>query len=143
MGGDEGDHPRSSRGHAGAGRRALDGDLVLDADSIPEADLGPLLERAGMPAELHVLVTTTTGYTFELDWAYPARLVGLEVDGYGVHLRSANVFDDDRFRRNELEADGWTILNVSARQLRRAPGRFLGQVRRSLQTPTNLRTPTG
>ena len=102
------------------------------ADSIPEGDLGHLLARWGIPAEHHVVVTTARGDTFEIDWSYPDVRLGLEVDGYGVHLRSEQAFDDDRLRRNELEIEGWQILNVSARQLRRAPRRFVEQVTRAL-----------
>lgn len=119
-------------------RRALKGKDLLAADSVPEADLGRVLARAGVPADLHVVVTTLTGYSFELDWAYPRERVGLEMDGYGIHLRSASAFDDDRFRRNELEAEGWRILNVTSRQLRRAPARFVDQVRRTLLLPASI-----
>jgi hypothetical protein len=101
------------------------------ADSVPERELGRILQRAGIAPVHHVIVTTSHGFTFELDWAYPDARLGLEMDGYGVHLRSVNAFDDDRFRRNELEIAGWTILNFTARQCRR-PSRVVDQVRRAL-----------
>ncbi|MFM2070234.1 MAG: hypothetical protein RLZZ623_497 [Actinomycetota bacterium] len=75
------------------------------------------------------MVTTATGFTYELDWAYPDVLVGLEMDGYGIHMRSVGAFDDDRFRRNELENEGWQILNFTARQVQRQPSRVVQQVR--------------
>jgi len=90
------------------------------ADSKPEAELGLLLVRHGFPMPvLHHLVTVGSGRTYELDWSYPELMVAFEVDGYGVHLRSLDVFENDRERRNELEIDGWSILNFTKRQIAR------------------------
>jgi hypothetical protein len=113
-------------------RRLLADRDILEADSVPEADLGVLLAKHGVPPTLHVLVTTAHGATFELDWAYPDAMVGLELDGYGVHLRSADAFDGDRDRRNELVLAGWEIFNFSSRMCRRNPARVVDQVRRAL-----------
>lgn len=107
------------------------GGVVVEADSAAEARLGKLLARAGLEPEHHVVVTTSGGYVFELDWAYPALRIGLELDGYGIHLRSAGAFEDDRFRRNELEIDDWRILNFTDRQSQR-PGYVVDQVRRAI-----------
>lgn len=118
--------------HPGARRlRPLLGELVEDVDSVAEARLGSILGQAGIAPELHTLVTTAAGHTFELDWSYPSLQIGLEVDGYGIHLRSSHAFDADRWRRNELEIDGWQILNFTARHLRR-PSSVVSQVRRAL-----------
>ncbi|MBI5089626.1 MAG: type IV toxin-antitoxin system AbiEi family antitoxin domain-containing protein [Actinobacteria bacterium] len=103
-----------------------------DADSVAERRLGEMLRKAGLPAEHHVVVTTSHGDTFELDWAYPAHRVGLEMDGYGIHMRSVHAFDRDRLRRNELENEGWQILNFTERHLRRSPDRVVRQVREAL-----------
>jgi very-short-patch-repair endonuclease len=102
------------------------------ADSVAEHRLGELLLCSGLAAEHHVIVTTATGYTYELDWAYPDALVGLEMDGFGIHMRSVGVFDDERFRRNELENEGWQILNFTERQVRRQSSRVVQQVRAAL-----------
>ena len=120
-----GNHP------GGRALRARLSALFDEVDSVEEAKLGAILRDAGIGPELHHLVTTAHGDTFELDWAYPDVLIGLEVDGYGIHLRSEGVFDDDRWRRNELEIDGWQILNFTSRHVRR-PARVAGQVRRAL-----------
>jgi hypothetical protein len=102
------------------------------ADSPLEHRLGELLEHAGLPAVHHVVVTVSSGRIYEIDWAFPNERLGIEVDGYGVHLRSVNAFDDDRWRRNELENEGWQILNFTSGHLRRSPGRVVGQVRQAL-----------
>ncbi len=113
-------------------------DVIEGADSVAEARLGQILIRAGIAPILHVLVTTQSGRTFELDWSYPDARVGLEMDGYGVHLRSSAAFDGDRLRRNELEIAGWKILNFTARQCNH-PARVVDQVRRALVASTYRR----
>ncbi|MCU1391873.1 MAG: hypothetical protein JWM34_301 [Ilumatobacteraceae bacterium] len=113
---------RAVRGHLGVPRLrlALDDRTLVHAaaDSPPEAALGLLLERHGLPPlTLHHLVTVQSGREYELDWSYPTLRAAFEMDGYGVHLRSLEAFEHDRFRRNELEIEGWTILNFTKRLL--------------------------
>jgi very-short-patch-repair endonuclease len=119
------------RTNAGELRRLLANAEIGESDSVAEADLGRILQRAGMPPVLHHVVTTALGSTFELDWSYPNERLGLELDGYGVHLRSVDAFDNDRFRRNELEIAGWTILNFTSRMCRRRRSLIVDQVRRA------------
>jgi len=126
------------KGHAGVPlvRGALSDRTLVHAaaDSPPEAALGLLLERRGLPPlTLHHVVTTTSGIDFELDWSYPEWRIAFEMDGYGVHLRSLEAFEHDRFRRNELEIDGWTILNFTKRQVERRANTVVGQVERLLK----------
>lgn len=102
------------------------------ADSVAEHLLGVLLGDHGLAPVHHVAVTTARGHTFELDWAYPDARVGLEMDGYGIHMRSVDAFDHDRFRRNELENEGWQILNFTERQVRRHPAQVVRQVETAL-----------
>jgi very-short-patch-repair endonuclease len=131
------------RGHAGipAVRAALTASTVLHAaaDSGTEAQLGTLLMRHGLPpVSLHHLVTIGSGAEYELDWSYPEWFVAFELDGYGVHLRSVEAFEHDRFRRNELEIAGWTILNFTSRQVTRRPKVVVEQVRRLLESRSML-----
>ena len=106
---------------------------VTVADSVPEGALGELLlERGFPPLTHHHLVVLPSGATFELDWSYPDRLLGFEVDGYGVHLRSNEAFEHDRLRRNELEIHGWRILQFAGTTVVRWPHIVVDQVRRAL-----------
>ena len=66
--------------------------------------------------------------------AYPHVRVALEVDGYGVHLRSRETFAHDRDRQNELEIAGWRVLRFTSRALKHEPARVSGQVARMLDT---------
>ena len=65
--------------------------------------------------------------------------VAFEVDGYGVHLRSLDAFEHDRVRRNELEIDGWTILNFTRRLIEMHPSTVASQARRLLATRLDLK----
>ena len=106
---------------------------VTVADSVPEGALGELLlERGFPPLTHHHLVVLPSGATFELDWSHPDRLLGFEVDGYGVHLRSNEAFEHDRLRRNELEIHGWRILQFAGTTVVRRPHIVVDQVRRAL-----------
>ena len=127
-----------SRGHRGVGvMSSLLEDRTLgrdEADSPAEATLGRLLMKHLVPRPVsHYLVTVSSGSVYELDWCYPDQHLALELDGYGVHLRSLDAFEHDRFRRNELEIDGWTVLNFTRRQVQRRPERVVDQVRRLLR----------
>lgn len=133
-------------GHVGVPitRAALSNRTILHAvaDSAPEAELGLLLQRAGLPSlTLHHLVTVPSGAVFELDWSFPDIHAAFEMDGYGVHLRSLEAFEHDRFRRNELEIAGWTVLNFTKRQVERKPHVVLHQVRRLLEAKGVLHSP--
>ncbi len=123
--------------HRGAStlRDALVGRSIAGsiADSPAEGLLGPLLVRHGLPMpELHHLVTVSNGNMFELDWTYVRPKVAFEIDGYGVHLRSFSAFENDRLRRNELEIDGWRIMNFTRNLVVNRPARVVDQVRRML-----------
>ncbi|MGD9700837.1 MAG: type IV toxin-antitoxin system AbiEi family antitoxin domain-containing protein [Acidimicrobiia bacterium] len=124
-------------GRNGAGvLRSILADRALGttvADSVPESALGELLVRHGFPPLTHHhLVVLPSGAVFELDWSYPDRMLGFEVDGYGVHLRSNDAFERDRLRRNELEIHGWRILHFAGTTVLRRPHVVVDQVRRAL-----------
>lgn len=113
-------HATRGRGGAGALRAVLDR-WALGAhrpDSGSEAGAARWLAGAGMGEPVfHHRVDR-----YELDFAWPDRLVALEVDGWDVHGRR-EAFEADRLRDLHLQALGWLVLHVSARSVeRRAPG---------------------
>jgi very-short-patch-repair endonuclease len=127
--------------HAGRGRRgvgvlrAVLGDRVLvdAADSRVEERLARVLADHGVSLpEHHHVVRLDRGIVAELDYAYPDKRVALEVDGYGVHLRSRETFEYDRDRQNELEIAGWRVLRFTSRALAGEPERVASQVARML-----------
>jgi len=116
--------------------------LHAATDSPPEAALGLLLESHGLPPlTLHHLVTLPKGLVFELDWSYPELMIAFEMDGYGVHLRSLDAFEYDRYRRNELEIAGWKILNFTKRQVERKHRTVIDQAQRAVHGRSVMHSP--
>lgn len=80
---------------------------------------------------------------YELDVAFPAAWVAVEVDGWAWH-HDAQRFASDRVRQNVLTGLGWTVLRYTWHQLNDEPGRVLAEitaaVRRGLPVPS---TPFG
>jgi very-short-patch-repair endonuclease len=71
-----------------------------------------LLRDHGLPpAEFHVRVQTAGG-RYELDFAYAARRVGIEVDGW-AHHGSRAAFEADRARDAYLAGAGWQVLRFT------------------------------
>lgn len=56
------------------------------------------------------------GGRFRLDFGDPARMVGIELDGY-EHHSSRDQFTKDRERQRQLELMGWRILRFSGREV--------------------------
>ena len=133
----------SHRRHRGAGtlKGVLGSRSVIgEPDSPAESWLGRLVVRHGLPPPvLHHLVTLASGIVYELDWSYPEHRLALELDRYGVHLRSRDAFEADRHRRNELEIAGWRVLNFTERMVRGRPVLVVGQVTRALAATGYMR----
>ncbi len=138
---------RTGRRHGSGVVRALLADRALGLvmpDSPAEGILGETLIAAGLPhPEHHHRVSLPDGTRFELDWAYPSARLALELDGYGVHLASFETFDHDRWRRNDLEIHGWTVLNFTSAACRRQPRRVVAQVRQILAERLPQEHPSG
>lgn len=101
-------------------------ELVLDrvpgekvAGSVLATDFLRWLRKQGFekPVAEH-RVFLGPGWIFDLDFAYPARKMGFEVDGYRPH-RGRQAQDRDTERENLLKAHGWLIIRVTSTMLRR------------------------
>ena len=68
---------------------------------------------------------------YEIDFAFPDRMVAVEIDGFAFH-RDAKTFQDDRTRRNALIAAGWTVLNFTWGDLRDRAGYVATSISRAL-----------
>jgi hypothetical protein len=71
---------------------------------------------------------------FEADFAWPARRVIVEVDGFAFHA-GASAFERDRARDVRLTLAGWRVLRFTWRQLSSDSGGVAAAVRRALATP--------
>jgi very-short-patch-repair endonuclease len=109
---------------------------ALEAHESPDSDLEVrflhLLDRAGLRrgAVFHHRVRHASG-TLELDTAFPAARVGIELDGFAYHGDRAS-FGRDRQRDVELAAMGWVVLRFTWSHVRRRPEWVIGQIRRTL-----------
>jgi len=132
---------RTIEDHRGRGRRGVGilrnlvetrvlGDAVPDSGT--EALLASVLQAHGLPLPVHHYEVTPDGTTYELDYAYPDHKVAIEVDGYGVHMRSRDAFEHDRHRQNEIEIAGWRFLRFTKPALTGRAATSAGQVARML-----------
>jgi very-short-patch-repair endonuclease/predicted transcriptional regulator of viral defense system len=69
--------------------------------------------------------------TVYVDFAWPERHVGLEVDGFQFHAGRTS-FDKDRLRGNGLLLAGWNILHTTSTELRRDPAGLVQAVKTAL-----------
>jgi len=115
---------RPGRTGSGVLRRVLEerefGDAV--SDSKLEKRMATLLRRAGLPpAVFHFVVLTPAGLLLaEVDFAYPAVKLAIEVDGFGVH-GTPRAMSKDFVRQNGLVPYGWRVLRFTWRQVVREP----------------------
>jgi very-short-patch-repair endonuclease len=121
------------RGRSGAGvlaaileERAL-GDAV--SDSKLESRMAKLLRQAGLPAAVfHFVVSSPDGaFLAEVDFAYPALRLAIEVDGFGVH-GTPRAMAKDFVRQNGLVPYGWHVLRFTWRQVVREPEMVAGAI---------------
>ncbi len=68
---------------------------------------------------------------YELDVAFPAARVAIEVDGWAWHT-SPERFRADRQRQNALVLAGWTVLRFTWHDLTSRPGDVIAEIRRAL-----------
>jgi len=72
------------------------------------------------------------GRRIEVDclWCEP-RLIA-ELDGFATHA-TRHAFERDRERDRELQAEGWRVVRITARQLEEDPDTIESQLRRLLR----------
>ncbi|MGW0453584.1 DUF559 domain-containing protein [Gordonia sputi] len=103
-------------------------DLLGDGTrSAAERILAPLLEQLGV-----AWVAGLAEGDYEIDFAFPAAMLAVEVDGFAFH-RDAKAFQHDRTRRNALIAKGWTVLNFTWADLIERPEHVLESIMAELQ----------
>jgi len=97
-------------------------------ESAPESRLRVLLVLAGLPEpEVAVEVQDRAGRLRRLDLAWRAVKVAVEYDGRH-HVDREDQWQRDVIRREDLEAQGWRFVVVTAPDLYRTPGRTIERV---------------
>ena len=87
------------------------------AESPPESHLRVLLALAGLhPVPQHVVRDRGGSFVARVDLAFPQQRIAVEYDGLWHNERGQ--FARDRQRLNRLVAAGWTVLHVTAADLK-------------------------
>jgi Protein of unknown function (DUF559) len=125
------------RGRAGVRRLRRVITANLHRDEITDSDfellvLALLLEH-GLPEPFvhHELRTPNGLFLAEIDLAYPALRIAIELDG-GVHRRR-DVFERDRPRQNGIVLEGWIILRFTWDMFVHHPEAIVAEVRAALR----------
>lgn len=121
----------SRRWRAQASRAA--GLVRQHVDSSMESRSRLLVVLAGLPEPIvNLCLYGPDGELLRrLDLAYPEAKLGIEYDGRH-HAESAAQWASDISRREDLHADGWTILTLISRDIYAVPGRTIHRVVRAM-----------
>ena len=100
--------------------------------SVPERDLHELFRQNGITGwRANAPVTTAGRKTRYPDVRFDDIKLLVEIDGRTTH-DSADAFDSDHSRQNELIDAGWTVLRFTARQVSNDPDMVIRTVRRNI-----------
>jgi REase_MTES_1575/Transcriptional regulator, AbiEi antitoxin len=96
------------------------------------------IANAGLPEpERQFSISDGRRFVARVDFAYPARRLAIEADGYAYHSGRL-AWEKDLERRNALEKLGWRVLHVSWRQLDQRPAVFVATLARCLDGQESL-----
>jgi uncharacterized protein DUF559/putative AbiEi antitoxin of type IV toxin-antitoxin system len=93
------------------------------------------LDAHGLPRpKTNALITTAPGRALEVDAAWPAHRLIVELDGFAVH-GTRRAFERDRARDAALQAQGWRVMRITARRLEDEPAAIAREIRALLRSP--------
>jgi very-short-patch-repair endonuclease len=104
------------------------------AESQPESRVRVLLALAGLLPEIQYSVRDDAGdFVARVDLAFVEQRIAIEYDG--AWHSAPGQFAKDRRRLNRLVAAGWTVLHVTAEDLRH-PAALIARLKGMLAAPT-------
>jgi very-short-patch-repair endonuclease len=116
------------RGRVGSSQlHELAAELDQGAHSEAERRLIRILTEAGITGFLTNFKVRLRGRMAEVDVAFPAIRLAIEVDGMAWHT-SPRRFQEDRSRQNALTAEGWTVLRFTWADLRNRPAQVVATI---------------
>lgn len=124
-------HARPGRSGTGVLGKVLDARALgsRPPDSLLEARMGSLLARHRLPTPVFQHeVRDGPRFVARVDFAYPDRLVAIEVDGLAAHA-SAEALQHDLARQNALVALGWRVLRFTWSDVVRRPASVADSIR--------------
>lgn len=112
---------------------------VLDAhalameqpDSRLEIRMYSLLRSAGLPPARFQHWVLCRGEDYRIDFAYPDRMVAIEVDGFEKRS-TPEAMQRDLDRQNDLVEAGWTVVRFTWHDIVRRPRRVATRIARVL-----------
>jgi very-short-patch-repair endonuclease len=97
--------------------------------NIVKSDLEELFQTFLIDAGLPLPNTNVLIEGYEVDCVWPQAGLIVELDSR-THHSIAHAFEEDRVRDRRLEADGWTVVRITWRQLRDTPGAVEADLRK-------------
>ncbi len=79
------------------------------------------------PVAQFILIDDTGAFVSRADFAYPARKVLIELDGFASHS-DADTFQRDRTKQNRATLLGWTVLRYTWNDLTARPGAVAAEI---------------
>jgi hypothetical protein len=113
-------------------RTILEAGLVLTRSDL-EAAFVELVDEFGFQHPEYNAAMFVAGHWIECDCVWRAQRVIVELDGRAVH-GTAIAFERDRARDRMLQAAGWRVIRVTARQLRGDRDRLAYELRAILSS---------
>jgi len=125
----------TSRGTRTLRRLARDRIGGHKGESRRENDLRRLLRRAGLPEpDAQVAIRDARGrFIARADLAYRDARVVVEYDSWEWHSGRKS-FEADKVRRNRMRRAGWSVLEITGRQVRVSPQEVIRTVEDALET---------
>lgn len=116
-------------------RQAL-AEVAAGSRSAPEADLGRILHRTGLPApERNTDLRGEDGaWLARPDACWPHRALVVEVDSREWHLNPA-AWESTMRRHNRLQAAGYRVLHFPPSRLRQDPSAVAAEIVASFRAP--------
>jgi len=136
----------SRRGRDGCGRLREALDERVGVSGVPLSDwsrmVHDLLVMHDLPAPVmeHRVLREGGGFVAQVDLAYPAAKVAIELDSIAWHLNRES-FELDPRRRNRLVVLGWNVLNFTWSDYVDRPEVLCGTVRSALRSALSAPTP--
>ncbi len=94
--------------------------------SVLESKMGRIIIAAHLPLPVVEYKVGEDG-EYRLDFAWPAILLAVEVDGYIFHFTPAQL-QRDHTRRNQLQRAGWTVLVYTWKDVCNEPSRMVSEI---------------
>lgn len=118
------------RAGSASARQAL---LLADplSGSVAESEARILFHRAGLPRPVSQHRLCVDGLIAVADFAWPAHMLIVEIDGRQWHT-DRDAFQRDRRRQNALVDAGWRVLRFTVDDVRFCPEYVIAEIRRAL-----------